>query len=197
MQTDPDIDLIQRIQNGDRSAEEELISRLRDRIRMYVSSFIHPVEDDLKDITSEIEMILLTNLRQAKFDPNRRTSAGTYAYGIARNKVREYLRAKKANKDRINDPVMKNSDVPDVTSGIENEDLRRVLRIQINQLKTKYRKVLYLRFFEEMSVSQISKLLNIPPHRVSERLNYALKLLQKRCQKKKVFSILKDMIQIY
>jgi RNA polymerase sigma factor (sigma-70 family) len=50
----------------------------------------------------------------------------------------------------------------------------------IRGLKPKFRDVLYLYFYKEMSRSEVARELGITPAKVSERVNYAQKLLRKK-----------------
>ena len=70
----------------------------------------------------------------------------------------------------------------------ENEELKN-LRDLLKGLPSKYKEVLDLRFFAELSVQEISDRIGLPPRRVSERINYALKLARKAIKKRKLFSI--------
>jgi RNA polymerase sigma-70 factor (ECF subfamily) len=72
---------------------------------------------------------------------------------------------------------------------IEREERRQELRKKLRRLEPKYQEVLYLRYFEGLSVQEIAQRLNLPPRRVSERINYATKLLQKEFKKAEIFSI--------
>jgi RNA polymerase sigma-70 factor (ECF subfamily) len=53
----------------------------------------------------------------------------------------------------------------------------------IEKLKPKYKEILYLYYYKELSRAEVADKLGISPRRVSERVNYAQKLL-KRVMKK-------------
>ena len=57
----------------------------------------------------------------------------------------------------------------------------------MKRLKQKYREILLLRIYEEKSIEEISEHLKIERRRVSERINYAFKLLLKECKKENYF----------
>lgn len=57
----------------------------------------------------------------------------------------------------------------------------------LNKLDEKYRDVLIMRVYDELSIDEISHQIGIEKRRLSERINYALKLLLKGLKKQKYF----------
>jgi len=55
--------------------------------------------------------------------------------------------------------------------------------VKVSGLKPKFRDVLYLYYYRELSREEVARTLDISPRRVSERVNYALKLIQKAVRK--------------
>jgi len=53
----------------------------------------------------------------------------------------------------------------------------------LEKLKPKYKEILYLYYYKELSRDEVAKKLEISPRRVSERVNYAQKLLKKMMRK--------------
>ena len=80
---------------------------------------------------------------------------------------------------------------------IERKETRDIMRDLLKKLKVKYKEVLYLKYYEDLSVAEISARIGLPPRRVSERLNYSVKLLRKECDKANIFSILRGFVLIY
>ena len=54
-----------------------------------------------------------------------------------------------------------------------------MIAIAIKKLKPKYREVLYLYYYKDLSMEEVAEKLGISPRRVSERVNYSQKLLKK------------------
>jgi len=190
MTTDYETSLIGRIQAGDRNAEAELFTRFGERIGAIVRKRIGADTDDWKDVTSEVFVAVLVNLREGRFDAQK-GALGTYFYGIAANKLKDYFKMKKKQSAMLTAPL----DDDDIAMqdraevDLEQQELQDLVRNHLARLKVKYKEALYLRYFEGLSVSEISERLNLPPKRVSERINYALKLLRKECEKSQIFSI--------
>ncbi|MCB0266025.1 MAG: hypothetical protein KDH98_22980 [Calditrichaeota bacterium] len=59
----------------------------------------------------------------------------------------------------------------------------------MNNLDDKYRKILDMRYFQELSIQEISQITGLAPKRISERIHYALKLMKSECKKFNLFSI--------
>ena len=91
--------------------------------------------------------------------------------------------------------VIKKVDAAEVFE-LEKEEIRVILRKLIIKLKPKYQEVLYLRFFKEYSIDEISTTIRLPHRRVSERIHYAIKLLRSQCEKDNLFSILRSILII-
>jgi RNA polymerase sigma-70 factor (ECF subfamily) len=191
-----DNELVIRIRKGDRLAETELVSRFHGKIREFVYYMVKADSADLEDVISEVLLTLLVNLRAGKYDLGRGTTLSSYIYGIAKNKIKEYLRSKKKwiQKSTI---LINGFAVSLNNMQLENEELEKLLKYLISKLDPKYKKILYLRYYEGLSVKDISVKLNLPARRVSERIHYALKLLYKQCKKRKYFSIFREFFSIY
>lgn len=192
-----EINLTQRIQSGDSKAEGQLFARFDERICRKIQISIGVENDDWKDILSEVKIALLKNLRDGKFDAERNVNLGSYIFGITMNKIRDYYKQQKKDERILNrtTPILDPEDCQEDEQ--VKQELHSILKKLIQNLKLKYKEVLYLRYYEEMTIAQISNQINLPPRRVSERINYALKLLRKECEKEKYFSIFSFMLIIY
>ena len=181
--------LIERIKSGDATAETELFRMYGVRIARKVSYNLGPGNADWRDVAGDVQMAVLISLRKGQFDETKGMSLGAYIYGITTNKIRDYFKTQKKRPflpEKLPEGMVSVAEAFDV----EKKEMRALLNQLLSKLKLKYKEVLYLRYFEELSVSEISKKLNLPPRRVSERINYALKLARKKCENKNIFSIL-------
>ncbi len=179
--------LLLRIRQGDPSAEQELFAHYCTRIVRKIRISVGIANEDWKDILSEVQIALLYSLRDGQFDISKSDNLGSYVYGITMKKIYNYFKSKKQqnvlpiNADNIYEPTA------DILELYEQQELRDGIRSLLKRLKIKYKKVLYLRYYEGYSVAEIGQLLSLPSRRVSERLHYALKLLKKECRKEKIF----------
>ncbi|NOR52838.1 MAG: sigma-70 family RNA polymerase sigma factor, partial [Candidatus Aminicenantes bacterium] len=68
---------------------------------------------------------------------------------------------------------------PDPHLQVENKERAELMAEAIRKLKPKYREVLYLYYYKELSREEVAQKLGITSRRVSERVNYSQKLLKK------------------
>lgn len=189
MTQEQETELVKRIYSGDARAETELFSHFDARIIRKVRFSIGTSNSDWQDLVAEIKIALLENLRDGKFDVDRGVLLGSYVFGITMNKIRDYFKFRKKQEIISAIPPDDNELSVDDEPEVERQELRKILRTLLEKLKLKYKEVLYLRYYEELSINEISLKIKLPPRRVSERINYAVKLLQKECKKEKLFSI--------
>ena len=183
-----DRDLVERIRAGETKAETALFQRYGPLIARKVSFDLGAGNADWRDVAADAQLALLISLRQGKFDVNRGTSLGSYIYGITINKIRDYFKTQKTR------PLITESLPECIVSAAETFDsekreMKSQLKALLGKLKMKYKEVLYLRYYEELSIAEISERIDLPPRRISERIHYAIKLLRKECQGQEPFSI--------
>ena len=187
--------LVERIANGDSEAENYLFSRFKEKIQFLVRvrSRGNIPRQDQEDIISETQQAILLSLRKGGFDPGRGKPLEAYIAGIASNFVGQYFRKLKREKNNVDIDLQHHVENPgNVLSNLIDEERKRKLISCLQKLKLKYTEVLVLRIYENKSIEEIAKQLNLEPRRVSERINYALKLLLKECRKKNYFQYFDD-----
>ena len=173
--------IINRILKGDREAEQELLLQFIEEIKTIVRHQLGDRHEYWEDLTNEVCIALIQNLRKGKFDPEK-AKLGSYIYGIAKNKISDFRRQ---GMDIIKEDISKKEIpiIPEISERFEDEELRDIMRSQLKKLKPKYRKVLILRYYKELSIGKIAETLGIPKEKVSEGIYYATELLRKKCQK--------------
>lgn len=179
--------LVEQILNGNRHAEQELFAGFDKKISRKVRLSIGMSNADWKDIVSEIQLAVLDSLRSGRFDVQRGSSLGSYIYGITMNKIRDYFKQQKKRKRFAIDAERTEDPSADEIDDLEQKERSYLLRGLLKGLQLKYKEVLYLRYYKEYSISEISQMINLPPRRVSERINYALRLLKKSARRKNYF----------
>ena len=184
-----DMALVRGIQSGDEQAERELFFRFRVRIIRQVRASLGADDQNWEDVVSESQMGVLISLRAGKYDQDKGTPLGSYIYGITMNKIRDHFTSEKKQLQLKTNPQLQSQVNIGKEFDLERQETQKILRNYIAKLKLKYKEVLYLRYFEELSIDEISERIKLPPRRVSERINYAIKLLQKKCEKEIYFSI--------
>jgi RNA polymerase sigma-70 factor (ECF subfamily) len=171
---------IEAIKKGNLRAEEELLNFFDERIRFIVLSRLNQYIEEIDDVVQDIKMAVIISLRKGNFSNNKDgVTLGGYVYGITMNKISDYL--KKLYKEKQIKADIADNEVHPLTDTefIEKDEIKEHLKKAITNLKHKYKEIIYLRYYEELSIQEISNQLNLPARRVSERINYAIKLLKK------------------
>lgn len=183
--------LVQRIQAGDTAAEAELFKHYQLPILWKICRHLKSDRESVKDLASEVYLAILQGLRKAGFQPEKWGTLDAYIWGITNNKIRDWFR--QANRDHRffeHQPPAESIAVAAEEFLAETDELRRRLHASLQTLNSKYRAVLEMRYFRELTIPEICAELGISPRRVSERIHYALKLLRKaHGQKLKKMSI--------
>lgn len=176
--------LVRRIQSGDSRAEHELFEKYRKAVLWKVTRSVESDNENIKDLVSEIWLALLESLRRETFDPNKRQSLDAYVWGVTNNKIHDWFKKSKLEKKVFN-PVSLTEDLAKYTEEylFEHKEIAQQLRTMLRALPHKYKVVLDLRYFKELSIGEISERLGLPRGRVSERIHYALKLMRKAYKK--------------
>ncbi len=179
--------LAERIRNGGQGAENELFSYYGEKIALIVKVRLDVNNPDWEDVCSEIKTAILIKLREGKYDPEK-GKLSSYIHGIALNKLKDYYKSQKKKIDHLHILNPEEIQVPaDEKTVMEQEELSVILRKVINKLNDKYKKVIYLRYYKDLSIQEISDQLQIESRRVSERINYANKLIRKQFKKMNLF----------
>lgn len=185
MRDDEQLRLVQRIQRGDTTAERELFLRYRNPIFWKICRHLQTERENIKDLASDVCVAILEGLRKETFQPEKWDSLEQFIWGVTNNKIRDWLKKEKRDRktfDRI--PPFEEIAAATEEYLLENEDMGRHLRSRLAALELKYKEILELRYFQELSVAEISAQLGLKPRRISERIHYALKLLRQVYEKK-------------
>jgi RNA polymerase sigma factor (sigma-70 family) len=184
MRDERQLRLVQRIQNGDLAAENELFHHYKNPILWKICRHVKTDSENIKDLAGEIYLAILEGLRKQSFAPEKWETLEAFIWGVTNNKIRDWFKKeKRENKIFTGDPPSEEMAAASEEYLLENEELGKLLRICLQALEFKYKEALELRYLKEFSVPEISAQLGIPPRRVSERIHYALKLLRKAYQK--------------
>ena len=171
-----DLKLINRaLENGDTSAYNELLRLYRDPI--YFMLFEKVEDQELaKDLT--IEALGKAFKKLHMYTPKYAFS--TWLFTVARNNCIDYLRKHKIPTISI-DKLMVDENGKKAVFDLKSNDPNpekimitkqkiAILRQIVDQLKPKYRNLVKLRYFKEMSYEEISEILNLPLGTVKAQL---------------------------
>ena len=171
-----DLKLIKRaLDQGDTTAYNELMKLYRDPLYFMLLEKVGDKEL-AKDLT--IEALGKAFKKLHMYTPNYTFS--TWLFTVARNNCIDYLRKNKIKTTSIdqftidNDGKKNKIDIQSDELNPEGILIRKqkiaILRQVVDKLKPKYRELVKLRYFKEMSYEEISKLLQVPIGTVKAQL---------------------------
>lgn len=188
-----EFELIRKAQQGDHNAMTTLMKRYNKALYYVILKIVRNV-DDAEDITVETFVKVFQNLDKFRFEH----PFSSWLFRIGTNHCIDFIRRKKRVEVISIDQFMKKNDekkpdkeetndVIDEAQNIEENSIRsqqiEVLRLLINKLPINYRKVLTLRYFEDMDYQQIANELDIPMGTVKAQIFRAKELLNELIRK--------------
>jgi len=150
-----------------------IVAKYRPVVSFRVKKSIGVKTPDWEDVVNEIMINVVEKLKKDEFRGD--SSIGTFIYTITSRRIIDFIRKKSK--------VLKHAPEPNPyispQEHVENRERAQWIAGSIEKLKPKYKEVLYLYYYQELSREEVAKKLNISSRRVSERVNYAQKLLRK------------------
>lgn len=178
-----DYNLVKRaLENGDQKAYAELMERYRDSVYFMLLKMINN-KDDADDLTIEAFGKAFHRLHQ--YTPTFAFS--TWLFKIASNNCIDYIRKKKMNTLSLDKPfendegselrVDVKADLPDPEEKVMKKEKIQMMRTVVEKLKPRYRNLIELRYFDELSYEEISERLELPIGTVKAQLFRAREFL--------------------
>jgi RNA polymerase sigma-70 factor (ECF subfamily) len=152
---------------------DAIVAKYRPVVSFRVKKSIGVKTPDWEDVVNEIMINVVEKLKKDEFRGD--SSIGTFIYTITSRRIIDFIRKKSK--------VLKYAPEPNPylspQEHVENRERAQWIADSIEKLNPKYKEVLYLYYYQELSREEVAKKLNISSRRVSERVNYAQKLLRK------------------
>ncbi len=177
-----DLFLIQSALNGNTKSYEKLMNRYKRNV-YYIALKLLQNENDAEDATQECFMKAFASLDkyEAKY------AFSTWLYKIASNTCVDIYRKKKletfslassthdeeGNEIQINDTKFLTPD-----NGLEKKERKEIINKIVSSLPEKYRILIELRYYEELSYDEIAVSTNLPLGTVKAQLKRAKTILQ-------------------
>ncbi len=178
-----DFDLIDKaVQQKDQQAYAALMKRYKKAVYFMILKMIRDA-DDAEDLTMEAFAKAFKNLERFKKD----YTFSTWLFRIATNNAIDFIRKKKLKTMSLNNTLSDDSGNA-VTIDIEDDDNNpqdvyirtqriEMVRIFVDKLPAKYRKLVQLRYFDELSYEEIAVELDKPLGTVKAQLHRSRELL--------------------
>ncbi len=172
MHTPSDADLVRAIQAGEIPAFEVLVKRYQRGLFAFVHRILEN-EDDAYEVVQDTFFQIYKTIERV--DVERKFS--TYAFEIAKNTALSVLRKRKRTVS-----LEMAEDIEDDESLLERvsrADDAVSIRRTIEQLPEKYKSVITLYYFDDVSYEEISRILRLPVNTVRTHLKRAKSILKK------------------
>jgi len=171
------------LERGEQNAYAELMRNYRDSLYFMMLKMTNNPQD-ADDLTIEAFGKAFKNIRQ--YTPDYAFS--TWLFKIASNNCIDFIRKRKMNESvsiNLSDSLQTGDDLAEIlpaTSRTPEEDIIRqqkidALRDIVSKLKPHYKKLIELRYYEELSYEEISVQLDIPIGTVKAQLFRAREFL--------------------
>jgi RNA polymerase sigma factor (sigma-70 family) len=178
-----DYNLVRRaVEGGDQKAYAELMGRYRDSVYFMLLKMVNN-KDDADDLTIEAFGKAFKRLEQ--YTPTYAFS--TWLFKIATNNCIDFIRRKKANTFSIDNPYSSSdgdemtmelrSHGPDPEEQMIKHQKEKLMRNVVDKLKPRYRQLVEMRYFQELSYEEIAEQLDLPLGTVKAQLFRAREFL--------------------
>ncbi|MBS9522586.1 sigma-70 family RNA polymerase sigma factor [Litoribacter ruber] len=185
-----DFELIDRaVGQKDQQAFATLMKRYKKAVYFMILKMIRDA-DDADDLTMEAFAKAFKNLHKFKKD----YTFSTWLFRIATNNTIDFIRKKKLKTMSLNNTLTDdggnsvNIDVEDDENNPQDEFIKsqriEMVRIFVDKLPAKYRKLVQLRYFDELSYDEIAEELDKPLGTVKAQLHRSRELLYEIAQGK-------------
>ncbi|MFA6227423.1 MAG: sigma-70 family RNA polymerase sigma factor [Candidatus Paceibacterota bacterium] len=177
-----DEEIILEYLNGDKNSFTEIVNRYLKSIYNFVYRFVGD-EKATEDITQEVFLKAWKNIK--KFDIEK--SFKTWIFSISKNTCIDYLRKRKdvpislfdneEGGNSIEDNLIDQELKPDEIFSLEHD--KKQVQKALNELTTKQKEVIILKYVNGMSLSEVAEIIDIPADTIKSHHRRALMKLRK------------------
>ncbi|NLI71434.1 MAG: RNA polymerase sigma factor [Bacteroidales bacterium] len=189
-----DKELVQLFVDGNNEAFEVLLNKYKSKVYTYIFLIVRNKELT-EDIFQETFIKVITNIRQGRYVDSGRFLG--WVNRIAHNLVIDHFRKKKNENtfstDGLEYDYVNNSEhiVKSVEDVISNEQVLRDVVHMIDFLPDAQKKVVKMRYFEELSFKEIAERTDVSINTALGRMRYALMNMRKIAAEKNIYLELK------
>ena len=195
-----DYTLVLQAIEGDQEAYTQLMTRYRGAIHQMMFKMVSNNED-AADLTQEAFTKAFTKL--PSYEP--RYAFSTWLFKIATNNCIDYIRKKRLVTLSIDETIKEDSDqqfsyniratTPDPEQRLMTQQRSKLMRTLVGQLSTKYRQMIEMRFYQELSYDEIATELKIPLGTVKAQLFRAKEMLHNQLKQPAALSFLEHNVR--
>jgi RNA polymerase sigma-70 factor (ECF subfamily) len=151
----------------------DMVAKYRPVVSFKVRKSLGSQTPDWEDVVNEIITQVIEKVRKGEF--RGESSIGTFIYTVTSRRIVDFIR----QKTKVLKGGPEPAPWPDPCEDAETRERAQIVAGAVQQLKPKFKEVLNLYYYQELSREEVAARLGISARRVSERLNYAQKLLRK------------------
>lgn len=167
--------LILRCQDGDADAMDELVARWQRRLLRYAWQLTGR-QDAAWDVLQEAWLAIVRGIRGLDDPAHFRH----WAYRLVGNKSADWVRRQQRQRKLVDDTA----DAGQQAAPSQNDEDADRLRHALDRLPADSRGILWLRYFQDMQLDGIARILHIPEGTVKSRLHHARNRLKRAFQRK-------------
>ena len=175
------VDLVEQAQNGDRTAFHRLADQFQPRIYRMIF-FRTRSQMDAEDLTQEVMLKAYRNIGRLKSSE----VFPSWLYRIAINRVKDYYRKKQFRSlfgftsldEEGFQETAELAVTPEVESGLAKKDFWRQIGRMLTRLTTMEKEVFLLRFFDQLTINEMSATLHKSESTIKTHLYRALRKLK-------------------
>lgn len=161
----PDPHLVRSVLDGRHEAVAELITRYQ-RLIAGIAWRYGVRRPEIEDLVSEVFFKMYRNLHY--YRPEHAFS--TWLYRLAVNHVLDHRRRNRSQRQRTEMPPELADPLPVASAALERRELSGLVRSALEEVRPRYREVLFLVYVEGLQVLQAAELLGLPQGTVKSRL---------------------------
>ena len=166
--------LVLKAQQGDRAAFRALVEQYDRRLLYFVRRMLDD-PDDAFDVLQRVWLEVFRKLPRLHAPQAFRV----WLYRFAHDQAISWLRKKRVQIAIEDLPL---NGVPDDCPGAAAFETAEALHVALQSLSVDHRRVLTLRFLEDMSIEEIATVLDCSPGTIKSRLHYARAALRRRIE---------------
>lgn len=172
-------DIVESCRRGDREAFRALYETYKDKVYSIALYFFHGDEADASDVTQQVFLKLVRGIAQFRSD----AEFSTWLYRLVVNVCLDGARHAKPRQLRSSSTMVESLPGPDSLEHdfIRNETARSV-RVALSALPVKFRLPILLRYFEDLSYSEMAVAMNCSMGTVASRLNRGHRMLAQKLE---------------
>jgi RNA polymerase sigma-70 factor (ECF subfamily) len=167
--------LVERVRNGDPSAEDELVRLFRPRVLVMMRMRTQE-PDTAHDLCQEVLIAVLRALRQGQLRDTERLAA--FVHGIARNTANNYLRTRR--RQVVLDELSESIQAAGSKDPIESAERRQLVNRALSSVSREDRRILTLTLVEGLKPGEIAQRLGLNDEVVRTRKSRALRKVIER-----------------